>query len=131
MNDFTIEVPLRLVSEANCSEHWTTKNKRHKHQKMVVKSYLNAYMPIFKDCLNKRINSVKVTLSRFSPRSFDSDNLQSSLKYVRDTIAGFLTDTDVPGWADNDARITWIYDQKKTKNKEHFITISIEEDITN
>jgi len=122
----SITIPLKLVSEANCSQHWTKKNKRHKQQKMIVKSYLYSYMPAYHDCLNVMGAKVIITLTRSSPRQFDSDNLQSSFKWIRDTIAGWLTNTDVPGWADNDARITWIYEQKKTTNKEHYITIQIE-----
>ena len=112
-----ITIPLRLQSEANSSEHWSKKAKRHKQQKMVVRAYMQ-WQTCDLPCT--------ITLTRAAPRPFDSDNLQSAFKYIRDTIAAYIIGNDIPGIADSDIRITWKYEQKKTKDKEHYITIQID-----
>ncbi len=60
---------------------------------------------------------VHVTLKRYAPRSLDEgDNLPMSMKYIRDSVAAFLTGDHRPGRADNDPRITWLYAQEKSKD---------------
>jgi hypothetical protein len=112
-----IKIPLRIVSEANASEHWTKKSKRHKLQKMLVRAYLQKE--------RYGLPPYNITLTRHAPRLFDSDNLQGSFKYIRDALSEYLLDCSIAGRADSDARITWNYSQEKTKDKEYFITIRI------
>lgn len=112
-----VKIPIRLVSEANSSEHWTKKSKRHKIQKFLVTSYLKTkVIPELPFC---------VTLTRFAPRPFDGDNLQTAFKYVRDALSEYVTGCNQAGMADSDPRITWEYKQEKTTGKEHYITIEI------
>lgn len=112
-----LKIPIKLVSEANSSEHWTKKSKRHKIQKLLIRSYLmREKIPPLPIC---------VTLIRYAPRPFDSDNLQSAFKYARDAISEFVTGCNQAGMADSDPRIKWVYKQEKTTEKEHFILIEI------
>lgn len=110
-------IPISIVSEANSNEHWSKKSKRHAIQKMLVKSWMNQQKIPLLPCI--------VKLTRAAPRKFDSDNLQSAFKYVRDAIGEYLTDEEQAGRGDDDPRITWEYYQKKTSQKESYIEISI------
>lgn len=49
----------------------------------------------------------------------DGDGLQAALKHARDGVA------DRYGVADADPRITWIYDQVRTKPKDHWVRITV------
>ena len=113
-----IKIPLKLESEANSNDHWTRKSKRHKKQKFVVTAYLKAY-------LDKKHVPCKVLLTRYSPRSYDDDNVVTAFKYVRDAVSEYLLDCKRAGRADNDPRIKWDYAQEKTKDAEHYITIEV------
>lgn len=116
----TVTIPLRIVSEANSSEPWPKKAKRHKQQKMLVKAYLPS-VPFLLPCT--------VMLIRHAPRPFDDDNLQTAFKYIRDAVASWFVELPgLPGQADSDPRITWKYVQKKTKDKQYYITIQVETD---
>lgn len=114
-------LPIKTVSEANSSEHWSKKAKRHKRQQFLVR-----YM------FNKETEKIRlpctVTLTRLSPRTLDTDNLQTSMKYIRDEISELLipekagayitrkgTVKRKKGHADNDPRISWCYAQEKWK----------------
>jgi hypothetical protein len=120
------KIPIQVTWESNKTEHWSKKAKRHKMQKIIVRTYL----------LNKPIVSEPpwiVTLSRFSPRPMDEDNLQMAFKWIRDTIADFLCGCTVSksgkvlhGRSDSDERITWQYRQEKAGIKEYYIMIQID-----
>lgn len=112
-----IKIPIKLGNEANSREHWAKKSKRHKQQKMLVRAYMARYSGYPLPCI--------VTLKRFSPRSFDSDNLQTAFKYIRDAVSEYVTETKQAGMADSDPRISWEYCQEKTNEKEHYIIIQI------
>ncbi len=114
-----VQIPMRLVSEANSSEHYTVKSKRHRQQKFLVFSHL-FHHPIPN-------LPISVTLTRHSPRTLDSDNLQFAFKYVRDAVSEHVTGCKVAGRADNDERIKWTYEQKKISKESPFITIEIKE----
>lgn len=101
------EIPIKTVSEANSSEHWTQKAKRHALQKKIVR------MVLFRD-IQKVILPCHIKIVRLSPRSLDYDNLVSSQKYVLDSICDMLIPGLAPGRADSDKRISTEYDQKKT-----------------
>jgi len=89
-------------------EHWTEAHARHKKQKNTI----------YYTCKTK-ISIVHlpctVKLVRLGPRELDFDNLVISQKFVRDAVAELLTGDYVPGRADGDKRITWIYEQEKSK----------------
>lgn len=89
-------------------EHWREAWERHKEQKQKI--YLLCRAEISKVQL-----PCNVKLIRLGPREMDFDNLVISQKFVRDAIAELLTGDYVPGRADSDKRITWQYDQEKSK----------------
>ena len=102
-----IELPLRLVSEANIRCHWSIRARR-------VKAHRNAAIAVPKAAL-----PCVVTLTRIAPRKLDDDNLRSACKGVRDGISDRL------GVADNDPRITWAYGQEKGKPKQYAVRVEI------
>ncbi len=115
-------MPIKTVSEANCSEHWTKKATRHKRQQWFCKLFFERYVKnIYLPCV--------VSMTRIGPRILDDDNLRFSLKWVRDEISECLipekrsTYLDkngklrhIKGRADDDPRIIWQYYQEKNKN---------------
>ena len=98
-------------------EHWREAWERHKEQKNLV--YLACRPKISIICL-----PCTVKLTRLGPREMDFDNLVISQKYIRDAIAELITGDYVPGRADGDKRISWQYDQEKSK--EYGVKILIE-----
>ncbi len=105
-----IKIPLEIVSEANLREHWSKGYKRHKRQKYIVRLELLAHeIP--------QTLPVKITLTRYAPRKFDSDNLQSAFKYIRDAVSEHFISDKAPGRADDDSRFEWHYDQIKSAEK--------------
>lgn len=113
---------IKTASEANSSEHWTVKAKRHKKQKLAIKKILIIDKP------NIRL-PCKVSLTRLAPRILDAhDNLAVSMKYIVDAIADYLCPGKAAGRADDSKQITWAYDQKKGQPKEYGVFIQIESD---
>lgn len=112
-------IPLKTVSEANNSDHWTKKSKRHKLQKLKVKAiFLKERPPITIPC--------SVVLVRIAPRELDEhDNLRTSLKYIVDAISEYLIPGKAIGRADDCKEITWDYKQEKGDPKEYAISIQI------
>ena len=114
-----IKIPIRLVSEANTKENHYKSNKRHQEQKFLVKTFMNMACDSFDlPC--------HVTLIRCAPRTFDSDNLQTAFKYIRDAVSEHVTGCTIAGRADNDSRITWEYCQEKNSKELPYIKIKIE-----
>ena len=102
-------ITIRTVSEANSSDPWFVKAKRHAKQKRLV-YLLVPSMPL----INQKAT---VKLTRLSPRQLDAhDNLRCSLKFFSDAIAERLVPGLAPGRADSDKRITWFYDQQSSKS---------------
>lgn len=98
-----IILPIRTVSEANVSEHWSKKSARHKLQKKIVK--LRAYS------IPKTL-PIHIKFTRISPRKLDAhDNLRCSMKWILDEVCAQITGNSVAGRADDDHRITFEYDQ--------------------
>lgn len=113
-------MPIKTVSEANSSEHWAKKASRHKQQQYFTNLF-------FQRAVKEFSLPCEITLTRLSPRTLDNDNLLSSLKYIRDEIAACLLPElkvtyvskgkliESKGFCDNDPRISWKYDQQKSK----------------
>lgn len=100
------EIPIRTVSESNCSQHWSKKHKRHQQQQFFVKMALGTTpQKIGLPC------SIKVV--RIANRKLDYDNLVSSQKWVVDAICDCITPGLKPGRADGDDRISVSYSQEK------------------
>lgn len=117
MIEFTL--PIKTISEANSSEHWTKKHKRHKQQKFIVRSFLNTLKPnITLPC--------HITLTRIAPRSLDAaDNLPASFKWILDTICDYILPGLANGRADSNPDIHVTYSQEKGKPKQYSIKINI------
>ena len=117
----TLKIPIKTVSEANkTGEHWTQKHKRHKAQRAAVKWYWSMINGL------SMPNPMKLTFTRIAPRSLDSDNLQSSMKVIRDQICELITGIRQKGRADNGDRFQFEYNQRKGEPKEYAIEIMIE-----
>lgn len=96
---------IKTVSEANSSEHWTKKAKRHRLQKKSIWAFFKRDNPnITLPCLIK--------LTRIGKKLLDDDNLPVSMKYIRDAIADQIFPNLAPGQADNDKRLKWEYSQE-------------------
>lgn len=104
----TLHLPLETVSEANNTEHWTKKHKRHRTQQRILALLLKP--------LRSHVNlPARITLTRLAPRKLDKwDNLPMSMKYILDATCAILTGDFRPGRADDDERITVAYDQKSS-----------------
>lgn len=119
----SFELPIKTVSEANCTEHWTTKSKRHKQQAFFVRMAFLQY-------IGQVTLPVTITMTRCAPRELDKqDNLPMSFKWIVDELSDLVfsdrvTKTcvsktgrtvEIRGRNDSDSRITWVYKQEKRK----------------
>lgn len=109
--------PIKLANEANSSEGWRAKNKRHKQQKkQVFCCMLLVKQLIEMPCV------LKVT--RFAPKMLDRhDNLPYSAKWVMDQLCAEITGDHRPGRADGYEGFTFQYDQ--VKSKKYYVKIEI------
>ena len=120
MVTIAFEIPIKTVSEANCSEHWTKKAKRHRSQQYFIRLAYNLYVKAMElPC--------HVTLTRLSPRLLDADdNLPMAFKWIKDELSecifpdkrkSYVTKKGklrfIKGRADSDPRVTWRYAQEK------------------
>lgn len=105
MNKISCEIPIKTITESNCSEHWRKVRDRHKKQKFFVQL-----------ALKKEIGKINlpchIKITRISTRNLDDDNLVSSQKAVIDAICDLLIPGLRPGRADGDKRISKSYDQE-------------------
>lgn len=117
----TLQLPIRVVSEANQREHWARKAARAKAQRsaacLAVKGH--AWRVVATMGAPSRPRLV-VTLTRIGVRSLDSDNLARAFKAVRDGIA------DALGIDDGDSRIDWRYEQRRGGVREYAVEIRLE-----
>lgn len=112
-----IEVPVRTYSLNKLLRmHWRA---RQHHNKTIATAFgwvFRADAPKYPPAL-----PVTVLLARIAPRKLDGDNLQGSLKTVRDLVAEYL------GVDDADERVAWIYDQYAGDTPRYYaVRISIE-----
>lgn len=102
-----LNVPMRLMSEANTHQHWRKKYERNKRQQKAVQLVWLSQKPNVKP-------PCKVTLIRSGPRLLDSDNVVYSFKNVRDCIGSLILPDLAPGQADGHGTgIEWSYSQEK------------------
>lgn len=113
----SLEIPLRIQSEANQREHWATKAKRVRKHRRSAAWALQATWPLLNDA--RPALPCVVTLTRLAPRQLDDDNLAGGFKAVRDGVADWL------GIDDRDPRVTWRYAQERAKG--YACRIEIEE----
>ena len=120
MTKISWEIPLKTVSEANSSEHWTVSSKRHRQQQFFVRALFHG--------LDKEIPMpCKIKLTRLNSRGLDDDNLVSAFKFLRDEISECIFPEkrkhymkkgkaiSIKGRADSDPRIKWEYAQEKSQ----------------
>jgi len=116
-----VVLPVKVVSEANQSkyEHWGTKARRVRSQRGIVK--IGLYN--FQQSLRAHKGAFKVTLMRIAPspqgQTLDGDNLQRSMKAVRDQVA------EACGVDDRAERIRFEYGQRKGESKQYAVEIGI------
>lgn len=99
-----VEVPLRVLSEANAHTHWRLRQKRAKDQRGIVRAYIARH-------LWKKPKPIVVEMIRIAPRELDSDNCVGAFKHVRDEIAKIM------GFNDRDKAVEWKCSQEKPKFK--------------
>lgn len=105
---YTIEIPIRLLSEANNSDHWAVKARRRKTHCLLIRNSLknlSLCLPL----------AIKLIRQGRTQKKLDYDNLVHSCKSCRDCIANILVPNLQPGQADSDPRIQWQYDQQSGK----------------
>jgi len=100
---------IKTVSEANCTDHWVKRHKRHKKQKNILFwSYLEIKPHVKLPCT--------ITFIRLAPKTLDShDNLPMSMKWLCDALCAEITGNHVAGRADDSDQIKIQYDQVKSK----------------
>ena len=114
MTSFLLNIPIKIVSEANINKHWRDRYGRAKKQKAAVAAMWAVGSPeVTVPCI--------VKLTRRSPRKLDDDNLRTAFKAIRDAVA----DSIVPGLQAGraDGYITWEYDQ--VKDKVHSVDVEV------
>lgn len=113
--NFTIHV--QTVSEANQREHWRKRQARKKdHFLRTLVAWRSARMDsgeIPSPCV--------ITLTRYSCRQMDSDNLAGSFKHVQDQIARLCNFDD-----GDKTCVSWIYSQVQIKQRKHYVSVEIE-----
>lgn len=109
-----IEIPnLRLISEANNTDHWRKKYARKK----AIKSAVWAFWPHAEPTPEP---PYRVTLTRIGQKALDPDNLANSFKSLQDQVAKQL------GIDDGSDQVTWRYKQKATGKRVYGVRIEIE-----
>lgn len=112
-------IPLKIISEANTSEHWSKKSARHRKQKYMIDLFIRPE-------IHRVSLPCHVQLTRIAPRFLDEhDNLRSSLKWVVDAIADLLLPNLASGRADDDKRILWSYSQERRRIREYALKVVI------
>ena len=108
-NSLEVTLPIRTVSEANCTEPWHKRHKRHKKQKNVL------FWTIL-ECKKFIKLPCTITMVRYAPKELDRhDNLPMSQKWLVDTLCAEITGIKTAGRADDSKEITIKYDQVKCK----------------
>lgn len=100
----TITIPIRTISTMNAREHWRARTRRVKSERTAT-YWILAPLP-------KPDIPVTVLLTRVGPTNGldEDDNLNGSMKAVRDQIADWL------GINDRDPRVKWKYAQRREKS---------------
>lgn len=109
----TFQLSIRTKSETNLREHWGSRKRRREKQRKAACDATSAHSP------GAGYEPTVVHLTRIAPRKFDSDNLSSSFKAIRDGMAdAFAID-------DGDERIEWKYGWRRGAPKEYAVDVEI------
>jgi len=103
----SFSVPIKILSEANNSDHWTKKKARKDEIRKEIRiEWIKIGCPyISLPCL------IKIT--RIAPRELDFDNLVFSMRSVTNMIADLIIPGLAAGRADGDKRLKFEYLQRK------------------
>ena len=111
-----LEIPLRTRSAPNLREHWATRARRVRRERLATALACRRALRIggLLPCV--------VTLTRIAPRALDEhDNLRAALKGVVDQLALELCVRD-----DRDPRVTWRYAQSRGGVRDYMVRVEIE-----
>lgn len=107
-----IEMPIKVISEANQREHWTARNKRKHSQQCDFASYWRASKPnVSLPC--------KIIWTRYASRLLDADNLAGSFKFCQDQFAREI------GVDDGSELLEFEYRQEKLSKREYYISVEV------
>jgi hypothetical protein len=120
----SFDLPIKTVSEANCTEHWSVKAKRHRQQQLFIRLAYSRYLSHLLIDTAQGEPCYQIKMIRIAPRKLDDDNLVSAFKWIRDELSELLIPEKaleyidkkgktkkLKGRADSDERILWKYDQ--------------------
>lgn len=108
--------PIKLVSEANQSEHWRVRTRRKKAQQ------LEMIVALHNNLLGRKMRlPCVVKLTRIGPKLLDKDNLAGAFKFVQDAIASKLKVDD-----GDRAKVDWQYDQVAIGEHRYNLKVQIE-----
>jgi hypothetical protein len=103
-------LPLEIISEMNWRGHWAVKYRRAKNQKRTAYNgtmkHAHTIRYRFQAGEGIRLAVTLIRIMRPRQRRFDSDNLASGFKAIRDGVASAL------GIDDGDDRLEWHYAQE-------------------
>ena len=102
--EFTVP-GLRIVSEMNTRDHWSTRHRRFKSQRRDVWGYWHAKVDRGMRAELMLIPPKLIRLTRLGPKLLDKDNLAGGLKACIDELAALV--------GVDDARLTWEFAQEK------------------
>lgn len=115
LQQLSLTLPIKVISEANSPEHWRQKRRRKKAQQAEVDIELLRAM-------NRRqfLLPCRVRLVRIGPRRLDPDNLANAFKGIQDAVAARL------GVDDGDINnVRWVYDQEPIKKRQYAVRVEI------
>ena len=118
----SLSMSLRLVAETNKREHWATKAKRVKAQRLAT-AWTLAALPGHRAAVRDAIvaGGLVVTIRRVAPRSLDPlENLPASMKAVADEIAEWVGEDDRKG-----SRLRFVPDQRRGGVGEYAVEIEM------
>ncbi len=114
-NKITLQLPIKVISEANARDHWKTRWRRNLAQSTEVGAEwlnLTKRRPFPLPCV--------VRFTRIAPKWLDSDALVGSFKHVRDEVARRL------GVDDGDTtKVSFEYDQAPLGRNDYWILIEV------
>lgn len=110
--ELKVELPLKTKSALNVRGHWGARAGRSKRERATTRLALEDRPP--------PPLPVVVTLTRVAPRQLDGDNLQGSLKAIRDEVARWLGSGDSPK-----DEILWRYEQRRGEPKAYAVEVHI------
>lgn len=111
-------LPIKTISEANNTDHWSKKYKRKKSQEQIVKLIVSPHISPENIKFPCELN-----LTRISPRKLDYDNLCYCFKSLNDILCSLLIPGLKAGRADGTGQITTNYFQKKGLQKEYGVEV--------